>query len=354
MIEIDGTAYSGSGTILRYSMALATLKQERLHITRIREKRPKPGLRPQHLSAANACALVSGGDLEGAEISSQEILYQPGGTLKGGEFHFDIGTAGSTTMLAFTLMPVALFAEKPSRFIITGGLFQDFAPSFFHVKEVLFPLLREMGADVHLKMIRPGYVPKGGGKLRLEIKPLAEPLQPLQRVERGKVKTVRGIALASHLSEQQVCRRMAERCVERLRRRGFAAEIEMLEDSTAVQKGAALLARAKTDTGCLIGADQAGAPGRRSEAIGDFVARTLLEDLDSGAATDRHLADQLILFAALARGRTDYTIPHVTDHVQTNLWLVQRILGAETHLRGNHVQIKGVGFRGISRRTQAS
>lgn len=350
MIEIDGATHSGSGTILRYSMALATLMREPLHIIRIRAKRPKPGLRAQHLSAAKACALASGGSLEVAEVGSQEIVYRPGRTLEGGEFHFDIGTAGSATMLAFTLMPVALFAEKPSRFIVTGGLFQDFAPSFFHMKEVLLPLLREMGADVQLEMIRPGYVPKGGGKLKLEITPSAAALKPFRRLEQGQVEAFRCIALASHLSEQNVCRRMTDRCTERLRRRGFALEIQLMEDSTAVQKGAALLLLAETATGCLIGSDQAGAQGRRSEAIGDFVAGTLLEDLDSGATTDRHLADQLILFAALARGTTEYTIPYVTDHVRANLWLVHRILGVETHLEGKHVQIEGMGLRSLRSR----
>ena len=121
--------------------------------------------------------------------------------------------------------------------------------------------------------------------------------------------------------------------------------MELAEDSTARQKGAALLLWAETEAGCLIGEDQAGAPGRRSEAIGDFVAGTLLEDLDSGATTDRHLADQLILFSALARGATEYTIPFVTDHVRTNLWLVRKILGVRTHLQGQHVRVEGMGLR---------
>jgi RNA 3'-terminal phosphate cyclase (ATP) len=347
MIEIDGSTHSGSGTILRYSMALATLVRKPLHIIRIRAKRPKPGLRPQHLGAANACALVSGGSLEGAEVGSQEIVYKPGDTLKGGQFHFDIGTAGSATMLAFTLLPVALFAEKSSQFIITGGLFQDFAPSFYHMQEILLPLIREMGADVKLEMIRPGYVPRGGGSLKLEVSPVAKPLEPLQRTEQGKVEAVRGIALASHLSEQNVGRRMAHQCLERLKQRGLAAEMRILEDSTAVQKGAALLVWAETDTGCLIAADQAGAPGRRSEAIGDFVAKALLEDLDSGATADRHLADQLILFAALARGTTEYTVPFVTEHVEANLWLAKKVLDVQTHLQGRRVSVKGMGFRRV-------
>ena len=115
MIEIDGSMHSGSGTLLRYAVALATLRREALHMTRIRAKRPKPGLRAQHLNAVTSCCAISGGQVDGAEVGSQEIVYRPGDDLKGGDFEFDIGTAGSATMAAFTLIPPCLFARKTSR-----------------------------------------------------------------------------------------------------------------------------------------------------------------------------------------------------------------------------------------------
>jgi RNA 3'-terminal phosphate cyclase (ATP) len=118
-----------------------------------------------------------------------------------------------------------------------------------------------------------------------------------------------------------------------------------MSDNTALQKGAALFLRAGTDTGCLMGSDQAGKPGRRSEAIAEFVVASLLEDLRTRATTDRHLADQLILFAALARGTTEYLIPVTTEHVTANLWLVGKVLGAKNELRGNHLRLQGVGFQ---------
>lgn len=343
MIEIDGSFQSGSGTLLRYSVALATLRGEAVHLFRIRAKRPKPGLRAQHLAAVRACAVLSGARVEGDEVGSQEIVYHPGSVISGGDFHFDIGTAGSAVMAAFTLIPPALAAEGPCRITITGGLFQDFAPSFFHMEKVLLPMLRMMGADVSIRMMRPGYVPQGRGELLLEVNP-GPRLVPLSLMERGNVVAVRGIALSSHLKEQQVARRMAERCRDRLKKRGYRAVIDIVEDSTAVQRGASLAVWAETDRGCLIGADQAGKQGRRSEAISDFVAKTLLEDLNTGASTDRHAADQLILFGALAEGTTEYVVPAVTDHVEANLWLVEKILGVRTSLKDHVVRIEGKGL----------
>ncbi len=344
MREIDGSILSGSGTLLRYAVALATLTGEPLHMTRIRAKRPKPGLRAQHLIALTSCCAISGGEVEGAEVGSQEIVYRPGETIEGGDFDFDIGTAGSATMAGFTLIPSCLFAHQTSRLTITGGLFQDFAPSFFHMQKVLLPLLQRMGADVTPDMLRPGYVPKGGGTLRVVVSPIRSPLKPLRMAEQGAVRIIRGIALSSHLREQHVSHRMADRCAAILKERGYDEDIQVMEDSAAAQRGAALIVWAETDTGCLLGADQAGKLGRKSEAIADFVARSLLEDLDSGAATDRYLADQLILFAALADGVSEYTIPRVTEHVTANLWLVQKMLGVNAEVDGNIVRVKGIGY----------
>jgi RNA 3'-terminal phosphate cyclase (ATP) len=344
MIEIDGSMHSGSGTLLRYAVALATLIGEPLHMTRIRAKRPKPGLRAQHLKAVTSCCEISQGLVEGAEVGSQEIIYRPGDAVKGGDFEFDIGTAGSATMAAFTLIPPCLFGRETSRLIITGGLFQDFAPSFFHTQNVLVPLLRRMGSDVTLDMLRPGYVPKGGGRLRMVVNPRRSPLQPLRMMKQGNIDTIQGVALSSHLGEQRVSLRMADTCGAILKRKGYAPDIRVMEDLKSVQRGAALALWGQTDSGCLLGADQAGKPGRRSEAIGDFVARSFLQDLDSGATTDRHLADQLILFAALAAGTSEYTIPAVTEHVTANLWLVQKMLGVEAHLEGKIVRVEGIGY----------
>ena len=260
------------------------------------------------------------------------------------KFFWDIGTAGSTTMLALTVLPIAAFAKKPCVFRIRGGLFQDFAPSAFHTQEVLLPALREMGLEVELRILRPGYVPKGGGEIELRVNPLSGPLKPLRRLELQNPLKFWGISLASHLRERKVAERMAQRCQEELSRRGIAAEFHILHDDTAPQPGAALALFAEDQNRSRLGADQAGAPGRPAERIAEFVAQSLLEDRQTGATVDRHLADQLILFCALAKGESAFRIPSFTDHVEANLWLVEELLGAKWELSGNLLRIQGVGY----------
>ena len=187
MIYIDGSAKSGSGTIVRYAIALASLLGEELHIDNIRAKRDKPGLRPQHLASVRACAQMCNAHVEGAAVNSEEIIYKPGRSIKGGYYQWEIGTAGSTTLLVMTLLPLALFADKETTVKVSGGLFQDFAPSAHHMQHVLFPTLRKMGIKAEIEVIRPGYVPRGGGIIQVSIKPVDGGIKPLKLLEHGKV-----------------------------------------------------------------------------------------------------------------------------------------------------------------------
>jgi len=305
MIVIDGGQKSGSGTIVRDAISLAVLIGQEVHLTNIRARRDKPGLRPQHLKGVEACSQVCQGKLEGAKVGSREIRFRPGKKISGGDFNFDIGTAGSTTMLASILLPISLFAQRTLTYTITGGLFQDFAPSAYHLKYVLFPVLREMGADVNLEIIRPGYVPRGEGIIRIRVKPQRERLRPIVMLEQGRTKEIEGIALSSLLRERKVSERMAKECQKGLKAKGYDARIEF---------------------------------------IGMQVARNLIEDLETGATVDRHLADQLIPFCALAEGVSEYVIPRMTEHVETRLWLVEKMLGAKTGVRNNCLRVKGIGY----------
>jgi RNA 3'-terminal phosphate cyclase (ATP) len=210
---------------------------------------------------------------------------------------------------------------------------------------VLLPLLARMGLVARTQVVRPGYVPRGGGILGLTVQPVCGVLRPLVLPALGRVTRVWGTALCSHLGAQHVADRMAGRCRKRLAAAGLAADINAEYDSTALQHGAALAVFAETGTGCLLGADRAGAPGRPSEAIADAVARMLLDDLESGATVDRHLGDQLVLYAALADGISEYIVPAVTDHVDANCWLAAQVLGAAVEVAGRRVRIRGIGYR---------
>ncbi len=344
MIRIDGSQKSGSGTIVRFAVGLATLLGEELHLTNIRAKREKPGLRPQHLKSIQALQQICRGTLSGGEIGSSEIRFKPGGEVKGGYYEWDIGTAGSTTLLAMTLLPPACFSTGAMSFKISGGLFQDFAPSAYHMQYVFFSVLNKMGINAKLSIIRPGYVPRGGGVIEVTVEPVTGKIKPISLLSQGDVVRIEGAALSSHLKERRVSERMVDKCNQVLKSNGYRAQIEVIYDTLALQRGAALTIYAKTSSGGIIGADRAGEPRRTSEDIARYVARNLVEELAAGATVDRYLADQLIFYAALADGVSEYRIPRLTEHVETNLWLVETMLGAKAEVNQNLVRIQGIGY----------
>jgi len=344
LIDIDGSLKSGSGTIVRYSLALASILKTEIRIRNIRARRRKPGLQPQHLKTVEACCQLTGGSAGNASLKASDVTFKPGNKIRGGSFSWDIGTAGSTTMMSLCLLPVSLFADKESSYTISGGLFQDFAPNAFHMKYVLLNLLRRFSIQADIEIIKPGYVPTGGGVIRVEVKPIAGKLKPLRLPEQDRVAVIKGMAISSHLKKRKVSERMRDACIQVLAQRGYRADIETIHDKSANQRGAALFIYALTDKGCIIGSDMAGKLGRTSEEIGKCVARGLLEDIDSGATVDRFTADQLLLYTALADGESEYIIPRMSEHIDSNIWLVEKILGAKVSLRNKRLLIRGVGL----------
>jgi RNA 3'-phosphate cyclase len=353
MLKIDGSRYSGSGTIVRQSVAYAALTRQPIHVINARVRRDNPGLRRQHIRVIEAITELVSGEAQGLSPGSREFTFCPGGPITGGSFDWDMGSAGSTTMLALGILPVLAFASRPITITLRGGVFQDFAPSFYHLQHVIVPLLARMGLRVDATMVRPGYVPQGEGIVELTVTPAAEPLRALTQEQGGPVSRMWGIALASHLNERQVAERMAHAADEVLAGAGYRAEIEMVHDVSAGQPGAALALFADCATDGIdfrgreivrLGADAAGARGRPAEVIGRSVAAHLLDDLKAGATLDRWSADQMITFAALAEGNSRARIPAATDHVVTNAWLAETFLGATISLQERGLHVTGSGF----------
>ncbi len=327
---------------MRFAVALSGLTGTPIEIVNARAGRPKPGLRAQHVAAVKACAALCDARIEGVDVGSRRLRFAPGPRIRGGHHVFAVGTAGSASMLALTLLPLAAFAAGPLDLRIRGGIFQDFAPSPIHLAQVLLPLLARMGLGASLEVVRPGYVPTGAGELRLRVTPAEDGLSPLELLDPGRVESVTGLALSSHLAQRNVSERMARTCEDRLVAAGLRCRIERVDDERAPQAGASLCVWAESSSGCRFGADRAGAPRRSSEAIGRFVARRFLADVSSGGTTDRHLADQLVVFAALGRGTSRWIPASWTEHLDSNLWLAG-LFGAVAERVDGRVEVEGIG-----------
>lgn len=331
---------------MRQSVAYSALTGRGIRVTNARALRREPGLRRQHVAVIRAIAELVGAATSGVAVGAREFTFEPGDRAIADAYSWDIGSAGSTTMLAIAVLPVLAFARRRVEVRITGGLFQDFAPTVYHVQHALLPVLDRMGVRATLDMERPGYVPTGGGIVRLGVEPIAGPPRPLRAERAEPVRRVWGIALASRLRERRVAERMADAAREVLVAAGHDPSIETIDDDSAPQRGAALALFADLEGGGRLGADRAGAPGRPAERIGRHAARALLDDIATGAAVDVHVADQLIPFAAMAEGDSAVRIPRTSEHVESGAWLASEFLGARVEVGDRLLRVRGAGLRG--------
>jgi len=332
VLEIDGSQRSGSGTILRLSVALASILNEPLHIFNIRQKRTQPGLRPQHLEAVLTAAKLCNAEVKGAKMGSRELWFTPN-EITGGEIHAEIGTAGSIPMLLLTVLPLCAYAKNPVRLHVTkGGTDVKNAPTTNYLKHVLLPMLTIMDLKSSLTIQKYGYYPKGMGEITLEVEPCPK-LNPITLEKFGNLSQIRGVSVCTFLADRRVAERQAITAKERLKSASFEAGIQVVNDmSNPLQKGSSLVLWAETDTGALLGGDAIGELGKPSEVVGREAAENLLRELESKATVDSHLSDMLVPYVALAQGDSVYFSRLVTEHLDTNIWLAQEILGVKFHL----------------------
>jgi len=318
---IDGSRGEGGGQLTRMAVALAAITRTDLRLTRIRAGRAKPGLAAQHLSALRAVAALAGGDIEGLALGATEITFRPG-TLRGGEYRFDIGTAGSIALLLQALLPVMLHAPQPVTVTVSGGTDVRAAPPLDYLRYVTLPLLARFGADLSVEIARRGYFPRGGG----EVSMLARPSVLRQAsFERGTLQGIRGIVHTSRLPEH-VAERMCRSAEDRLAGSGFACTWEIANDATPAASPGGAVVLVADRTGTTLGAAKVAERGVRAETLGVAAAEELLADLESRVSLDVHAADQMILYLALAGGPASFTTRAATSHTRTAIWLAEQFL----------------------------
>ena len=350
MIEVDGSIGEGGGAVLRTALALSAVSWKPIHIYNIRAKRTKPGLQPQHLRGVEALTKLTNARVEGLGLHSKELKFEPS-AIEGGKYRVDIGTAGSTTLILQILMPAAAFARKPVEVEITGGTDNPFAPPVDFLKNVTLPMLRKMGYRGEVECVQRGHYPRGGGIVRAHIEPL-ERLQALRLTEPGRVVHIAGVAhcvcLPAHIAT-----RMAHAASMALIKAGHA-KVDIKAESYPPTKdphlgpGTGITLWAETESGAILGASSLGKRGKPAEQVGREAAESLIKQLQTGRAVDRHLIDQLVPYLALAEGESEITSAELTSHALTNIALVEQILGVRFEVEGElkqpgRIRVEGLG-----------
>ncbi|NMX23208.1 RNA 3'-terminal phosphate cyclase [Dissulfurirhabdus thermomarina] len=328
--RIDGAQGEGGGQILRTGLALAVLAGRPVEFVNIRARRPKPGLRPQHLAAVRAAAAVCGAEVRGAEPGASKVYFAPG-PVRPGSYRVDVGTAGSALLVLQTVLLPLACAPGPSRLEITGGTHVPWSPCFHYVDRVYRPVLAGMGFRFRIELRRWGWVPAGGGRVTCDITPPAA-RRPFAGGDGEAPVRVAGVSASSRLPPH-VRERQARAAREALERRGVEARVETLE-GPADSPGSLVFLWA-SGGGRWGGATALGARGKPAERVGAEAAAAMLDFLDSGADVDPHLADQLLLPAAAVPEPSRFTVARVTRHLATHAQVLRE------------TGVAGIGWRSV-------
>lgn len=343
MIEIDGSMGEGGGQVLRSSLTLAVLTGRPVHLVHMRAGRSRPGLQPQHLMSVKAAAAICSAEVEGAVLHSRELTFRPG-PVQPGDYRFDIGTAGSTSLVAQTVfLPLALAREQPERsaaqtaggaeskdavpseVTVIGGTHVPHSPCYHYLSLNWLPMLRRVGCDADLEMLLAGFYPQGGGEVRAVIRPV-ERIEPLVLPERGALKRITGISAVANL-DTRIAERQRRAALDRIKARHGKVDIELL-DLPARTRGTMLLllAEFRHTRACYF---SLGALGKRAEQVADEACLWMERFLSGTGTVDEYLADQLLLPLAFADGESRFRTAQVTEHLRTNAAVIEAFGAAE-------------------------
>lgn len=320
-IVIDGSIGEGGGQVLRTSLALSALLERPVLISNIRVGRSKPGLRPQHLAAVRALARITAAEVRGDAENSTSLIFIPH-DIRGGNYRFCIGTAGSVSLLAAAILPPLLFAPHPSVVVLEGGTHVPFSPVFHYLEKVLLPILQRMGGDVSVTLDRWGWYPRGGGKCTFRITP-CQGLKALHLPYRGRLHRLTlmlGLAgLPLHIIDREESH--VRMCLEE---GGYTLE-RLFEPAPSPGQGNVLFLRGEYEEG-VAGFTALGKKGKPAERVADDLCRQFFDFENSNGSVDKYLADQILLYMALAKGNSILTAEKVTCHLITNIEVIEKFL----------------------------
>lgn len=333
MIEINGAIGEGGGQVLRSALSLSILTGKPVHIENIRSRRAQPGLMPQHLNAVDAAAAVSKAHVEGATRGSTSLLFEPG-EIHSGRYKFDIGTAGSTSLVLQTIFLPLSRARSASSVIITGGTHVPWAPCYHFLGWHWLEMMRKIGFSAEISLDQAGFYPHGGGRITATIRP-ATGLNPLHMVERGNLIHLHGLSAVANLNID-IAERQKRRALGRLQPQFSNVRIK-IDKMPSRFKGTVLLLMAEfeADNGyaqcCFYSLGQLGKPAER---VADETLDAFFEFIFTNAAADQYLSDQLLLPLAFAPGESQIRTSQVTQHLLTNAEVIRSFLPVEIVIQG--------------------
>ncbi|KAI1181228.1 RNA 3'-terminal phosphate cyclase-domain-containing protein [Nemania sp. FL0916] len=330
---IEGSTGEGGGQIVRVACVLAAITSQPIRIVNVRGNRSRGGgLKSQHVSSVEWLAKVTGAEVEGLAVGSRTLEFRPvvpPTQLEDRKIVIRPKNVGSSALLIFqAVFPFLLFAgneaRSPIEIDIHGSTNASFSPSYEYLDQVLLPTLEDrFGVVVERQLKKRAWTigPSRSGNIWLKFQPIS-PGETLKLVkpwgdkrqsgDLDKVKRIDLSILVPGAMQEEVQNAMTE---------SLSHEFPEVEINFLISKESGhdarmyVLAVAHSESGLRWGQDclyDGAWKKKKAVVIAKEIAKTVTKRLweqtvaDSAAAIDEHLQDQLVVFQALAKGRTTY------------------------------------------------
>ncbi|CDF35284.1 unnamed protein product [Chondrus crispus] len=296
---------------LRHRLVLSILSSHPLRLRSIRADDTTPGLSPAEVSFIRLLDKLTSGTVIEINETGTSLFYKPGILLGAHHLTHECHPSRPVSYYLYPLLMLAPFCKRPLTLTLRGPTHAPSDYSADTLAAVSVPLLRRLtlGASLEPRVdVRKRAVcSKGangggrGGVLTFSCGVLTAKLRPVDLLQPGYVKRIRGTAFANRTSPGLVAR-----MVDTTR----GAMNPLLPDvyvHTDVANGKdcgvgfALQLVAETTEGCLLGADwTASSAGVTPEAVASDACNMLLEEVAAAGCVDSGHACLAALYCALA------------------------------------------------------
>jgi len=340
ILEIDGSFGEGGGAILRLSAGFSHLFDIPIKITNIRANRPKPGLRTQHLLGLKLLTELTKSRLSDCKVGTEELTFIPNPKREINTYlHININTSASIGLLLQPIQIVSLGfkgVEKIEISLSGGGSFGKWAPSLNYLQEVPYKIFSRSGSKIDIEILKHGFYPKGGARVKFTIFPSKSTLTPINLTELGNVNLIQGdIIITNQLrrSRDNVGTRIRKSIQQQIRRKLKIETDIKFHWVSSTSPGVGLSLWSCSDTGAIISTGTIlGERNIKSEDLGNRAANEIIKYIENDIPVDNYLSDQLIPLMAYNKEPSRIKVLQITNHTKTNLELVKFFTQRDYHI----------------------
>lgn len=326
-VVLNGAHGEGGSALLRTALVVSALTQQPVRVQGVRGATRKPGLSPEDLTFLRAITAASQADVSGDSVGEAEVSFRPQRAVRGLNQRLETSggdrgfSPGNALVVVQSLLPALARAGMVSKVQVQGETYNNNALSYDAFERVTLAAYRKQGLYAYPHLLWAGFGFGGKGDVEVEVEPSA--LEPLDWRTRGKLIGCHARVVLADLTDDIGTR--AKSHLEALfRGRNTPVQVEVAQVK-AKMPGMHVTVWAEFERGLGCGTFN-GQRGVKTERVAENAFESFWEWFASEATVDPYLADQLLVPAVFAPGRTTFTTPFVTKRLLTMAWVIKQFL----------------------------